>query len=269
MTGKIIPEMELETCERLVGPSSQHNNLFLSVVRTSEGYVGVYRETFFEEHNKFNGTIMSAAFDHEGKCLSRLPLCSGEDPRMFEHNGDRFCWFWEYVPSTKDWRHFVLNYQTGRKTEVTLPITHQGKNWIPVTGKDRLLIVYSLIPLISFWVDPLTGSTEIFTRPSSLFSTFTSWRGGSPARWDGDEIIGYGHQTIDFDRHQPFWFRINPLSGAATFIPLNDDLLQSQGFFVNDPTSLLETNRIVVCSTERRWDKVQKVKHHICRVVMD
>lgn len=257
----IIPEMELD-----LGPTPEGvNRLFGSFVDTDSGLRGVCRETRFEESNKFNGDLIQMRLDR-GKVFSTHHLTIGEDPRVFRFDDRIYVLSWEYQRKTKDWTHFIIDLDSHHRVPVEFPLAHQGKNWFPVVGRERLLIVYSLVPFVSFWVDPLTGRSEIFTRPSSMFDGFTEWRGGGVSHWLGDDIYGFGHRTISPNRHQPFWFKLNPLSGAAEFIPLNDDCFQTQGFFVNDPTSCLNSHRLIICSTPSAWTEPQPVKHTLCRV---
>jgi hypothetical protein len=259
MTGKLIVEKDLD----LGVPLVDTNRLFGSFVQANLGLRGVFRETWFSERNKFNG-VLTEMYGDPGFLSS---FAEGEDPRVFWHNSQVWCLYFRWNPSRQDGTHFLKNLVTGEDIPVTVPLNHQGKNWTPVSLNGRLLVIHSLVPFLSFFVDTSSGEVTVNTLPSVLHSGFTEWRGGTPGRPDGDHIIGVGHRTINPNRHQPFWWRIHPISGAAEFIPLDDEELQSDGMFVNDPTSLLDTNRIVVCSTPHAWTEPQRVRHTVCRIV--
>ena len=237
--------------------------VFLSVLPVDDGYIGVVRE--FKIPRSANEThLFALRLNSRGAPIGDpVNLGTGEDPRLFIHNGRFFALSWQprYSNGIADINQFVVDLQTGSRISLSHDLNYGGKNWMPVMGHSSLWIIRSIVPLVILEADPATGRCT--TVLSWGDEEITEFRGGGAAWRRGDKIIGFGHRTRNKDWHTPFQFTIS-LHDAS--VEIRDAALPEKwNHSVVDPTSFWG-DRLVCCRTAKRWEAVQPVEHGIFRV---
>ncbi len=258
--------MRLEPVQRLDAGQSVRflQRAFLSVLPDgSGGYEGVVRE--FDPTRALQHTDLYAVrLDAEGTALAHRRLGDGEDPRFFRHAGKPYvltC----LTDYRDDWTVWLIDVTSGGRRQLPPPPgTYCGKNWVPVVGGGRLLIVRSLEPLSVLAVDEVTGTCE------PLYGDVANrdigpHRGGGVAYLSGDTIEGFGHFTHGLDRHTAFRYRIDTRDWSVAFEDVEVPGFEGAGII--DPTSAWE-GHVVICATSKRWDRPQPVTHAVTRVVL-
>jgi hypothetical protein len=133
--------------------------VFLSVLPVDDGYIGVVRE--FKIPRSANEThLFALRLNSRGAPIGDpVNLGTGEDPRLFIHNGRFFALSWQprYSNGIADINQFVVDLQTGSRISLSHDLNYGGKNWMPVMGHSSLWIIRSIVPLVILEADPATG----------------------------------------------------------------------------------------------------------------
>jgi hypothetical protein len=245
------------------GKTVRHSwQVFLSVLPTEDGFIGAVRD--FNIANAARETDLYAlCLNHDGHPRGdAVHIGPGEDPRLFSFRGKQYCLtFLVGAQNGLDLELAVIDLQTGNRTTLTHDLKFTGKNWMPVMGQSTLWFIRSIVPLMIFEADLTTGGCR--TIVSWGDEAITEYRGGAPAWRRGNEIVGFGHQTRDRNRHSPYHFTISLDDWSvrirhAVFPPGWDT-------GVVDPTSFWD-DRLVCCRTNAAWDSIQPVEHGIFRI---
>jgi hypothetical protein len=138
-----------------------------------------------------------------------------------------------------------------------------GKNWQPFAFSDELYAVHGFSPFRILQIDTETGRAKIVYEKSmgldleSPHDGFTQFRGGCSALVLGDQVVGFGHLTIDSGRHRLFQWVFSP---SRSQVSLSFDLdvrpLSELGLKIIDPTcffALKERLYLGVSCSNRDW----------------
>ena len=139
----------------------------------------------------------------------------GDDPRLFEYRNKILLYFQKFKYRRID-KHQGINDEEiclydphlNKVYKINSPFKFNGKNWIPVSGLNSLIFIYSIYPLIILKVVNLnTGRMKVINKiekeikpnwdTKDIATSFIgSKRGGSPVVKVGNyTYLGIGHST--------------------------------------------------------------------------
>ena len=131
---------------------------------------------------------------------------TGSDPRLFKHRNKILLYFQKSIKGKLDCEICLYDPQLNRVYKINSPFKFNGKNWIPISGLNSLIFIYSIYPLIILKVVNLNkGRMKVINKiekgikPSwntkdINLSFVGSKRGGSPVvKVNNYTYLGIGH----------------------------------------------------------------------------
>lgn len=246
-------------------PVTYPTRAFCSVYPMSDGYFGGLIREFDTRDSGRKSTLRKLSWDSYFRLETDELFGGGEDPRLFVINESPAAVYvsWEGGP---DWRIWLSRFGHS-KTELTID-GYKGKNWVPVVSKGELYVVRSLDPICILAVETTSGVCTPYV--GKLAPDIGSLRGGGNALTHEDgTIYGFGHQTLNPNRHRIFAYDLGEKDPDRQLIfPDPPPELADAGIL--DPTShWIDGNGqefITVCASEREWNSYQLIRHAIVRV---
>jgi hypothetical protein len=262
-----VPAIEPLHTLRLPQPTDHSTIAFLGLLPDENFYHAAYRE-FTPSASSVRTAVRYQRYDADYQPVgeSRMLLKNGEDPRVFRWRGEPYASTVVYapIPSHGEWRQMIVHLPSGRTHALAHPLLYGGKNWVPVTGGEELLMVRSVDPLCVLRVDTSAWEAETIT-PDPRTRHIGEYRGGGAARIINGKIVGYGHRTITRPalRHVPFKYEVDVNDWSVI---LQD--LRPHGFGedqIIDPTAELGADLVCSCS-QKSWWQEQTITTKICRI---
>jgi hypothetical protein len=225
---------------------------FCSILPWNDGYTAVVREFNIGDGTN-HSDIRRLKYDNNLTLLEDDLLCRGEDPRLFYYKNDLYCITWPW-PHNGDWNMFLVNVSTGKVRSLKFP-DYKGKNWVPVIENGKLYIIHSFQPLVML---EIIGDQCLY-RCGTANKTISEYRGGSNAISNNGIIKGFGHRTINGDRHSIFYYQIE-----NDQIKIEECEVKGLNRYCNilDPTSFWD-DKIAITSAGQAWHKYQTILHAI------
>ena len=159
-----------------------------------------FERSFFSKPDKTSVILNSNGRNNEFK--------NGSDPKLFKYKNKILLYFQRKHQLRRDTKIFLHDPNTNKTYNINSPFKYNGKNWVPISGLNSLIFVYSIDPLVILKVVDLNkGKMKAITKVKKGFkpewdvqdidSSFTgSKRGGSPMVKVGDNrYLGIGHST--------------------------------------------------------------------------
>ncbi len=199
----------------------------------------------------YQSQIMLQSFDISTGTPNSEPkeaMATGEDPRCVSVGGRTFILsanpFGGYF-------NYVL-FDVERKKCLNIDVTNRanfnyGKNWQPFAIDEKLYAVHGFSPFRILQIDVDTGKAAVVLERNagldgvSPHDNFTHFRGGCSALVLNDQIVGFGHLTIDSGRHSLFQWAFSPSTGQVS-LSFNLDIkpLTNLGLRIVDPTCFFD-----------------------------
>jgi hypothetical protein len=256
------------------GPVVHPTRAFCSILPWNDGYTAVVREfNIMDADGANHSDIRRLKYDNNLTLLKDDLLCRGEDPRLFYYKNDLYCIAWTWTHNV-DWNMFLVNVSTGEVIQLQFP-DYKGKNWIPFVENDKLYIIHSFQPLVMLEIignqclyrcGSPAASPSVFPTPDEKLlngaaanQMIGEYRGGSNAISKDGIIKGFGHRTINRDRHSIFYYQIE-----NDTIQIEECEVKGLQRYDNvlDPTSFWD-NKVAISSSGEAWHKYQTILHAI------
>jgi hypothetical protein len=252
-----IPEGETHTC-------------FISMVKRDDGdYDSAYRN-FSPANDVESCSIRYQRYTHDLKLAgsSKLLHKGGQDPRSFRFNGRSYACVLDGHTSRStqaDYFQTIIDLETGIVKRLNATgLSFQGKNWVPAPDDKNgcLYFVRSIDPPCVLKSDPDWNCTIVIAPSHPIY--IGQYRGGSAAEVSKEIIQGFGHRTINRDRHVPYGYRIN-LTTGQTWVE-NITPADFGENLILDPTSVIEHGILMACS-DKPWDaRDLKISTKLCEI---
>jgi hypothetical protein len=185
--------------------------------------------------------IPSGTFVSEAEAI--MPV--GEDPRCIVLRGRPYV----LTPNSPGEHFNYVLFDVNARRHINVEVCGSGdfvygKNWQPFVFDDELYAVHSFAPFRILHLDAQTGKAAVvFEKEAGMEAAaphdrYSHFRGGGSALVVGDEIVGFGHFTIDSGRHLPFRWTFSPARQQfSLFHDVDLRFLGQQGYRIVDPTS--------------------------------
>ena len=131
-----------------------------------------------------------------------------EDPKLFVYKNKILLYFQKRHRFRRDCEIFLYDPNSNKTYKINSPFNFNGKNWVPISGLNSLIFVYSIDPLIILKVVDLNkGKMKAITKVKKGFnpawhvqdidSSFVGRvRGGSPmVKVGNNRYLGIGHSS--------------------------------------------------------------------------
>ena len=141
----------------------------------------------------------------------------GNDPKLFKYRNKILLYFQKTFKGRLDCEICLYDSQLNKVYKINSPLKFNGKNWIPISGLNSLIFIYSVYPLIILKVVNLNkGRMKVINKiekgikPSwntkdIALSFVGSKRGGSPVvKVNNYTYLGIGHSTEYFNSKYKF-----------------------------------------------------------------
>jgi len=197
--------------------------------------------------NFYESRIMLQRFDlSTGSPISEPEeaMAMGEDPRSVSVQGRPF--IVSANPCGGNFNYVLFDVRT--KKCLNIEVANRagfkyGKNWQPFVAGEKLYAVHGFSPFRILEIDVETGLSEIvFERSVGLDAVsphdgYTHFRGGCSALLIEDNVVGFGHHTMDSGRHSMFQWTFSPSSRQVSLsFDLDVRPLTDWGLKIVDPT---------------------------------
>jgi hypothetical protein len=255
--------------------------VFLSLCKVDGGFRGFVREHNAEK-NETETIAHAVGYDNDFNLIYDVDCGIANDARV-QGRGYSFVSV-RVKPDRSDCQVFLraVHFQSscvglGRNGDKDAPINfngYSGKNWVPF-WKDGLAFIRSLDPLVIVTCDE--GDAEYTGRPINVTAIFGDgskgnvgqYRGGGAARYQGENLVGYGHRTRNADWHTPFRYVITPdweikfedleMPGSS---PITCGIVDPTCHWIGDD----DRERVILCCTGKAWMTNQPVHHGVYRL---
>jgi hypothetical protein len=197
--------------------------------------------------NYYQSKIMLQRFDiSQGTPISEPEeaMAMGEDPRCISVLGRPF--ILSANPCGGNFNYVLFDVQARKCLNIV--VTNRanfkyGKNWQPFVFAGKLYAVHGFSPFRILQIDTETGLAQIVFEKCmgldllSSHDGFTQFRGGCSALALDNQVMGFGHLTIDSGRHRLFQWVFSPSRGQVSLsFDLDFGPLSDLGLKIIDPT---------------------------------
>lgn len=202
-------------------------------------------------YHSYESKILLQRFDlNRGTFVSDPEIISaeGEDPRCIAIRDRPY--ILSATPPTGCLNYILLDVNERRCINVELEDRvsfNYGKNWQPFVLDEQLYAVHGFSPFRIVKINIDTGKSivvlekDVGLNSLALHDKYTRFRGGSSALVVGDQVIGFGHITLDAGRHELFRWAFTPTRQLFDITyDIGPKVLRQSGLRIVDPTSLIQ-----------------------------
>src|SRR6266480_612276 len=223
-------------------------------------------ETSSEWVHSYQSQILLQNFDLSAGTFVSEPeeiMDVGEDPRCIAIRGRPY--ILSSNPPGLSCNYILFDITARKRINIMTDADRfrYGKNWQPFVFDDKLYAIHGFSPFRILRIDIETGRGDIvFEKDMGLNAVashdrYTCFRGGCTALVLNDEIVGFGHLTVDPGRHAVFQWTFSPVRQQISIsCDLDVKILTAQAFNVIDPTcffSLHDKYYLGVSCSNRDW----------------
>ena len=130
------------------GIFNKNGKFWLSSVTLKDKKFTAYRATHrhFRVHKAFLKTsFTSVIFITNNK---KKFFIKSMDPKLFKYKNKILLYFQRKHQLRRDTKIFLHDPNTNKTYNINSPFKYNGKNWVPISGLNSLIFVYSINPLV-------------------------------------------------------------------------------------------------------------------------